>query len=135
MNNKDMLLEAIINEDFYSTNDLLVELLENGKSKEYIELLINFIRDNPNIDYGMPGPVIHFIEKHSTEEYLEYLLNAINDKPNETLLWMLNRIVNDPNEPKKEIFVDIFNKTANRNDVSDSVKAMAKDFYNYQTGK
>jgi len=133
MDKKDILLDAILNEDLYSASDLLDEIYDSGKSAEYIELLIDFIRDNPYIDYGMPGPVIHFIEKHPTEQYLDKLLAVLNDRPNEILLWMLNRIANDPSESGKEIYTDIFKKTAERSDVSDPVKEAAKDFYNYQT--
>ena len=29
----------------------------------YIEWILHFMEENPKIDYGMPGPLVHFMEK------------------------------------------------------------------------
>ena len=70
MNDQKKLEEAILKEDFFETSEILDEIYNNGIGEEYVEFLINFMCDNPDIDYGMPGPIVHFIEKHSIEYYL-----------------------------------------------------------------
>ncbi len=87
---------------------------------------------HPDIDYGMPGPVVHYIEKYPTDYYVVKLLKAIEQKPNDTLLWMLNRIVNDTYDENKEKYISIFKNTIERKDIDDITKEVAERFYNYQ---
>lgn len=132
MNNQKKLVEAILKEDFFETSEILDEMYNNETGEEYVEFLINFMSDNPNIDYGMPGPIVHFIEKYPIEYYLGFLLKAIETKPNATLLWMLNRITNVADKINKEKYVDVFKKTTERKDVDAVTKDTALQFYKFQ---
>ena len=132
MNNQKKLTEAILKEDFFETSEILDELYNNETGEEYVEFLINFMSDNPNIDYGMPGPIVHFIEKYPIEYYLGFLLKAIETKPNATLLWMLNRITNVADKINKEKYVDVFRKTTERKDIDAVTKDTALQFYKFQ---
>ena len=126
------LVDAILNEDFDKTYSILEENYKNCKNEDYVESLINFIMSHPDIDYGMPGPVVHYIEKYPTDYYVVKLLKAIEQKPNDTLLWMLNRIVNDTYDENKEKYISIFKNTIERKDIDDITKEVAERFYNYQ---
>ena len=126
------LVDAILNEDFDRTYSILEENYKNCKNEDYVESLINFIMSHPDIDYGMPGPVVHYIEKYPTDYYVVKLLKAIEQKPNDTLLWMLNRIVNDTYDENKEKYISIFKNTIERKDIDDITKEVAEKFYNYQ---
>ena len=132
MNDQKKLEEAILKEDFFETSEILDEIYNNGIGEEYVEFLINFMSDNPDIDYGMPGPIVHFIEKHPIEYYLGFLLKAIEKKPNGTLLWMLNRITNVADKISKEKYTDVFKKTAERKDIDAITKDTALEFYQFQ---
>ena len=132
MNNQKKLVEAIFEEDFFETSEILDEMYNNGIGKEYVEFLINFMSDNPDIDYGMPGPIVHFIEKYPIEYYLGFLLKAIEKKPNDTLLWMLNRITNVADKINKEKYIDVFKKTTERKDIDAITKDTALQFYKFQ---
>lgn len=59
MSNQKKLTEAIIKEDFFETSEILEEMYNNAVGEEYVEVLINFMSDNPDIDYGMTGPIVH----------------------------------------------------------------------------
>lgn len=133
MNNQKKLVEAILEENFLETSEILDEMYNNETGEECVEFLINFMSDNPNIDYGMPGPIVHFIEKYPIEYYLEFLLKAIAKKPNDTLLWMLNRITNVADNINREKYIDVFKKTAERKDIDAVTKDTALQFYKFQT--
>ena len=132
MNNQKKLVEAILEENFLETSEILDEMYDNETGEECVEFLINFMSDNPNIDYGMPGPIVHFIEKYPIEYYLEFLLKAIAKKPNDTLLWMLNRITNVADNINREKYIDVFKKTAERKDIDAITKDTALEFYQFQ---
>ena len=134
MNYKEELENAILSENLYETNDILEKIVNEQKGKEYLEYLINLIADNPNIDFGIPGTVVHFIERYPEEEYVSYLIIALNDKPNSLLLWMLNRIVNEPNCTKKEEYIMIFDKISKRKDIDMSIRNNAKGYFDFQRG-
>ena len=132
MNYQEKLVEAICEEDFFETNEILEEICKNEMGEEYVEFLINFMSDNPDIDYGVPGPVVHFIEKYPVDFYLGFLLKAIERKPNDTLLWMLNRIANVSDKKDKKKYMDVFQKTAKRKDIDAITKDTALRFYKFQ---
>lgn len=132
MNNQNKLVEVILAEDFFETSEILDEMYNNEIGEEYVEFLINFMSDNPNIDYGMPGPIVHFVEKYPIEYYLGFLLEAIEKKPNSTLLWMLNRITNVADKISKENYIDVFKRTMERKDIDAITKDTALRFYEFQ---
>jgi hypothetical protein len=132
MSYQEQLKMAIINEDFYETNEILEGIYNSDEGEGYIQFLIDFMRDNPMIDYGMPGPIVHFIEKYPQEKYKLFLLSALNEKPNCHLLWMLNRIANVADDSDKKKYTEIFRNISERNDVDEIIKNDAKGFYEFQ---
>lgn len=62
MNYKEELENAILRENFYETNDILEKIINEHKGREYLGYLIKLIADNPNVDFGMPGPVVPLLK-------------------------------------------------------------------------
>ena len=60
----EQLIKATIDEDFYSANDVLSSIINEDDSIEYVNNLLLFMENNPNIDYGVPGPLVHYMEKY-----------------------------------------------------------------------
>ena len=129
---ENKLINAIVNEDFDETHKILTDIYNDDNGKMCVEFLITFIMENSDVDYGMPGPVVHFIEKYPIDFYVEFLLKAIKTRPNETLLWMLNRIINSPFVTGKKDYLEILKSTSERNDIAEVTKEVAKRFYDYQ---
>lgn len=48
---------------------------------------------------------------------------------------MLNRIINDVNLEDRELYLDAMENVIHRNDVDDSVRNEAQQFYKYQKEK
>lgn len=128
----DELKNAILDEDFYLTNDILerIKAEENGES--YIHDLMEFMSENPALDYGMPGPIIHFIESYGIDKYIDTLLELENSKPNVYFNWMLNRIINVTEGELKEKYIKILQNVANRTDIEQYICDVAKEFVEYQ---
>lgn len=124
---------AILKEDFYETNKILEKVFNEGDSLRYVEFLIRIMEENPNIDFGMPGPVVHFIEQFPETEYVDMLLNSLKRKPTSHTLWMLNRIINDPTSKRKSEYIQILLKIAQRSDIDTFIKKQAEEYYKYQT--
>lgn len=134
MNYKEELREAVLKEDFSRTYDVLNELVKENIGEEYLEYLIKLIANNPLVDFGMPGPIVHFIESFPECKYEMYLKTELKDRPNSLLLWMLNRIVNTPACKNRKEYLLLFREISERNDIDIAVRTEAKEYLEYQEG-
>lgn len=71
-----------------------------GAGVETVEPTLRFIEDHPNIEYGTPGPLVHFVERFYQHGYEERLLESVLRKPTAPTVWMLNRVINGTKEPE-----------------------------------
>ena len=46
----------------------------------YELLIIEIIADNPSVDFGMPGELVHFVEQFYKNGYEELLIALISEK-------------------------------------------------------
>src|SRR5262249_10173100 len=65
-----------------------------GGGVETIEPVLQFIEQHPTIDFGMPGPLVHFVEKFRGRGFEEKLMESVERKPTLPTVWMLNRVLN-----------------------------------------
>ena len=63
------LTAAIISEDFYLTDEIISKIKTEDDSIEYVTMILTFMENNPDIDYGMPGPIVHYVEKYCQDRY------------------------------------------------------------------
>lgn len=75
----DELIKAISAEDFYETEEVLEKVTQEDDSIEYVKSLLKYMEENPYIDYGMPGPIVHYIENYYQKGYEELLYDSITD--------------------------------------------------------
>jgi hypothetical protein len=96
-------LEGIASaEDFANSSAGLTEEWSTAAvGIESIEPTLRFMEEHPVLDYGMPGPLVHFIEKFYRKGYEEKLVESVARKPTMITVWMLNRVVNGTEEPAK----------------------------------
>ena len=81
--------------DFVSASGALAdEWIKAGLGDEAIPSIISFIEYNPDIDFGEPGPLVHFAERFDESTYEPVLRASIRRTPTFHTLWMLNRIMN-----------------------------------------
>ena len=135
MNNKilEVLTENIKKEDFEAIYEIL-NIIKEEDSMLYIEWILHFMEENPKIDYGMPGPLVHFMEKKYKKGYEILLLESIKRKPTEHTVWMLNRILNDVNLEDRNVYMDVLKAIVKDSKYDEELRSLAKEFLEYQEG-
>lgn len=96
-------LEAIASaEDFASSSAELTERwCAADVGFESVEPILQFMEKHPTLDYGMPGPLVHFVEEFYTKGYEEKLIECVSRNPTMMTVWMLNRVLNGTEDPAK----------------------------------
>ena len=133
------LKKAVLDENFYETEEVLNQIKLNNNSLDeiynYIESILLLMEEKPNLDFGAPGPLVHFMEKYYKNGYEERLINSVKRKPTPQTVWMINRIINDPKLPNRQEYMDLLSSITNNNDIDKTVKDMIKSFLEYQNNK
>jgi hypothetical protein len=108
-------LEAIASaEDFSSSAAELTEAWSAADvGFESVEPILRFMEEHPTLDYGMPGPLVHFIEEFYTKGYEEKLVESVSRIPTMMTVWMLNRVLNGTEEPaKRQLLIQAMRQAA-----------------------
>lgn len=128
----DLLLKLNIHvsqDDFIEVAYDLIEVIEErDDAEEAIEPILELMERNSNNDFGMPGPLVHFMEKYYKRGYEEKLISSIRRLPTKHTLWMLNRIINGSEGDKKVFFMDILEEVFNYPNLNDEVVELAKHY-------
>lgn len=90
-------LQAIADsDDFeYRSRELTDALSAAHGGLETVEPILRFMEAHPSIEYGVPGPLVHYMEKFYQKGYEVKLLESIERTPTDHTLWLLNRLIND----------------------------------------
>ena len=126
---------AVLSEDFFETSEILSKVKEEADAFEYVGFLLKLMEENPELDFGIPGPAVHFVEKFFQKGYEELLLDSVSRRPTEHTLWMLNRIINSPALRDKEKYLSTLKSIAENENESDSVRKEASEFLSFQNNK
>lgn len=63
-----------------------------------VEPILRFMEEHPELDYGMPGPLVHYVEEFFQRGYEERLIESVSRRPTQQTVWMLNRVLNGTRE-------------------------------------
>lgn len=129
------LKEAVKKEDFGQTFLILEKIKNEENPMDYFEDLFMFMENNPNIDYGMPGPIVHFMESYYKKGYEDELLKSVKRKPTQHTVWMLNRVLNDVNLIGREKYIGVMEESIKRTDVDLETKKEIKGFLEFHNIK
>lgn len=61
---------------------------------EAVEPVLRFMESHPDIEYGSPGALVHFVERFHHRGYEQLLLDSLSRLPTGITTWMLNRLMN-----------------------------------------
>jgi hypothetical protein len=104
MTNKEIseqLLKIVSSDDFARSSGELTETWSaEAVGVESIDVILEFMEAHPDLGYGMPGPLVHFVEEFYQKGYEEKLINSISRRPTMLTVWMLNRVINGAREPE-----------------------------------
>jgi hypothetical protein len=80
-----------------------IQLTERWKgdenASEAVEPILRFMESHPDVDYGTPGALVHFVETFSS--YEQKLVQSVEHRPTPQTVGMLNRAINGERDPKK----------------------------------
>jgi hypothetical protein len=95
-------LEEIVTsgDDFEWQSGQLTEEWENEpKSLEIVEAILQFMESHPEIEYGTPGSLVHFVE--AFPNYKEKIIESVERKPTPHTVWMLDRVINGEQDQRR----------------------------------
>jgi hypothetical protein len=86
------------NDNVHYLYDLLKPLEDTINAARAIEPIFSLIEKYPNVDFGSPGPLVHFLEK-LRGQYEKSLHRSLDRRPTPLTVWMFNRITNAEKDP------------------------------------
>jgi hypothetical protein len=83
------------NADFPSRSAALVDVwISDGVGVDAVEPVLRFMEENPSVDFGAPGALVHFLERFYRKGYEERLISSVGRRPTAVTVWMVNRLLN-----------------------------------------
>ena len=98
----DMLValhDAITEDQEFELADEIVDAMESfSQPFDLVAPILELIANHPEVDFGSPGELVHFVEKFYHQGYEDLLLESVLKSPTVYNIWMLHRCYND-NDP------------------------------------
>jgi len=89
------LLQAASSSDFIGlTAELVSQWSRDSMTLATVDAIIRFMEDHPSLEFGTPGPLVHFVEQFYRNGYEERLVESVKRAPTPHTVWLLNRIIN-----------------------------------------
>lgn len=121
--------EGITSWGMYTVNwDAMDAIEESENPAAFVEPILELIASHPDIDFGAPGQLVHFVEKFSGDEYEKLLLASVRKAPTPHNIWMVHRCYNDLNNPMREEFGKLIEKLKADQNVSNEIKKVIDEF-------
>ncbi|MCR5327313.1 MAG: hypothetical protein K6E12_00455 [Saccharofermentans sp.] len=122
--------ELVGTDDFeYEMYEIMGRIKAEGAGFEIVEDLLRIMEKHPLDDFGMPGAMVRFIEKFDPE-YIPLLIQSIKRAPSMHTLWMLNRCINDSDNPDE--YIDVLKEVAANESLDEAIRQSAQEFVDYQ---
>ena len=125
-----ILLQKGINpyEEYYIEDKVMEAMLEYPNPFELVAPILEIIESNPDIDFGTPGDLVHFVEKFYKKGYEELLLKSVRKNPTMHNIWMLHRCYIDEDNPLHSKFVLLIKEIKEDESVSSKIKKVIEEF-------
>ena len=131
--NKDDIITAlkaavIPDEEYYIDSEIIDAMLEYPDPFQFVKPILEIISQNPSVDFGSPGELVHFVEKFYKKGYEEALIESVRKSPTFHNIWMINRCYNDMNSPFRDDFLSLINEIKENPSTSDDIKKAIEMF-------
>lgn len=127
--------KAVLGENLFETYQIVEEIEKEQDSFAYVEPMFRLMEQNPDVDFGLPGPIVTFIESLYEKGYQKLLLDSVRRKPMGYTIWMINRIMNISDVRDKQMYVDLLRELLDRNDIGEDVRNRIIEYIDYQKQK
>ena len=115
-------------EEYYIEDKVMEAMLEYPNPFELVAPILEIIESNPDIDFGTPGDLVHFVEKFYKKEYEELLLKSVRKNPTMHNIWMLHRCYIDEDNPLHSKFSLLIKEIKEDKSVSSKIKEVIEEF-------
>ena len=123
------LSNSVLDENFMDiAYDIAEEIKERDDAFDAVEPILKIVENNPDIDFGKPGPLVHFVEAFYKKGYEEKLVGSIKRQPTKHTVWMLNRIINGSEKEKKKYYLSMLENVIKNPNASNDVGVLVKQF-------
>lgn len=115
-------------EEYYIEDEVMEAMLEYPNPFELVAPILEIIESNPDIDFGTPGDLVHFVEKFYKKGYEELLLKSVRKNPTMHNIWMLHRCYIDEDNPLHSKFTLLIKEIKEDESVSSKIKKVIEEF-------
>ena len=115
-------------EEYYVEDEIMEAMLEYPNPFELVAPILEIIESNPDIDFGTPGDLVHFVEKFYKKGYEELLLKSVRKNPTMHNIWMLHRCYIDEDNPLHSKFSLLIKEIKENKSVSSKIKEVIEEF-------
>ncbi|MBU3104316.1 hypothetical protein [Clostridium gasigenes] len=131
-----LIYENVKIDDFINQAYNIVEKLAQYKNlNNTIEPIIKLIELNPDIDFGNPGPLVHYLEGLNEEEYAIRLIESLKRTPTEQTLFMFNRMINGIDDYLKEEYLLLLESIKDLPNISKGIQSVVQEYLSFQRGE
>jgi hypothetical protein len=102
---KQLELAAESDDSYYELQDVASSLEKKGiaPSPELIETILRFMEDYPDLDYGAPGDLAHYIQSAPAEVRMPILLASLERRPTPDTIGMLYTRIISTSDPGQRV--------------------------------
>ena len=115
-------------EEYYIDDEVVDAINTYSNPYELVAPILEIIADNPSVDFGMPGELVHFVEQFYKNGYEELLIASVSEKPTTHNIWILHRCYNDINNPQRDKFAEVIRELKNEESISVEIKDAIDEF-------
>jgi hypothetical protein len=103
---------------------VIVDELEDASAGlSAVRTILTFMEKHPALDYGAPGPLVHFVERFFGAGYEDELLASLERRPTGHTVWMLQRLINGTKGARKRApLITALKRAAQHPSADDDVK-------------
>ncbi len=108
--------------------EVIDEIGGRADAFDAVDSILKLMENNPEVDFGKPGPLVHFVETFYQKGYEEKLVESIKRRPTKHTVWMLNRIINGAEDNEKKHFLSILDNVLKTPNLDKDVIQLAGQF-------
>jgi hypothetical protein len=124
-------LAAITSQEMMAerAEELTSQWTASGLAVDSVEPILRFMESHPQWNFGMPGPLVHFVERFYRRGYEQKLVESVATKPTYHTVWMMNRLINGEKEQaKRQEYIDVLAGVSKNQDADAATVERARLF-------
>ena len=126
--------ELVRNPDEGTIENVCDEIDDMEDGLQFVPELLSIMEENPEFDFGSPGPIAHTVERYFKKGYESLLVDSLDRKPTPHTVWMLNRVINGVEYDKKADYENLMRKISSDRKLSADVRNSAVKFLSSPVG-